>query len=234
MAISFKSVLAGAQAILQNMTKAPKSTQETYYPDQGYDGFESFTVEAIPSEYVIPTDITPSNDSPVSLASGSAYKPDSAGYAIASYSSITPSTSGTSFTAGIKKMASSGYAYSTRPSLSRTQLWINSNPSTNFCTSAASTKITVSNISSYSYIEIVIRLTKGVTTTQSVIMPIGEFRSGSLLGLLSRLSSSSSIYVRYAYYESDTTIWITPAYQWQNSSNMLNSQVIPYIVYGLK
>ena len=60
--------------------------------------------------------ITPSSSSPVSLSSGSIYKPSSSGYAIDSYSSISPSSSGTYFSSGMKKMGSSGYAYSSQQS----------------------------------------------------------------------------------------------------------------------
>lgn len=61
-------------------------------------------------------DITPSDSSPAALTSGSIYKAGGAGYAIASSpTSVTPSSSGTYFSSGIKKMASSGYAYSAQP-----------------------------------------------------------------------------------------------------------------------
>ena len=61
-------------------------------------------------------DITPSDSSPAALTSGSIYKAGGAGYAIASSpTSVTPSSSGTYFSSGIKKMTSSGYAYSSQP-----------------------------------------------------------------------------------------------------------------------
>lgn len=68
--------------------------------------------------YVEPTitSITPSNTSPVSMSSGSNYSPTASGYAIAGYQSISPSTSGTYFSSGMKNMGTSGYAYSSKVS----------------------------------------------------------------------------------------------------------------------
>lgn len=68
--------------------------------------------------YVEPTinNITPSNSSPVSMSSGSNYSPTENGYAIKSYTSISTAelNSGVYFSSGMKKMASSGYAYSSQ------------------------------------------------------------------------------------------------------------------------
>ena len=63
----------------------------------------------------LPTDITPSNSSPVALTANTPVNPTASGYAIESYQSKTPSSSGVSFNSGIVKMSSSGYAYSERP-----------------------------------------------------------------------------------------------------------------------
>lgn len=59
--------------------------------------------------------ITPSNSSPAAMSSGNNYSPTAAGYAISSYSSVTPSSSGTYFSSGMVKMGGGGYAYSYRP-----------------------------------------------------------------------------------------------------------------------
>jgi len=65
--------------------------------------------------YVEPTinNITPSNSSPASMSANSNYKPSAAGYAISSYDNVTPTASGAYFASGMKKMSSSGYAFST-------------------------------------------------------------------------------------------------------------------------
>lgn len=61
---------------------------------------------------VTPTDITPSDSSPVALSANGVYRALAAGYAIESEpESVTPSAEGTAFSAGINKMTSAGYAY---------------------------------------------------------------------------------------------------------------------------
>lgn len=66
---------------------------------------------------VTPTDITPSDSSPVAMAQNGVYKALASGYAIESNpASVTPSADGAEFSAGINKMTSAGYAYSERPS----------------------------------------------------------------------------------------------------------------------
>lgn len=98
----------------------PTTSSQTISPSSGKH-LSSVTVEAIPSEYVIPTDITPSNSSPVALTSGSAYKPDASGYAISSYSSVSPSSSPTTLSSdSIYKMSSGGYAINSYSSSSKT------------------------------------------------------------------------------------------------------------------
>ena len=83
----------------------------------GYQGWANGN--KISGTYSAPTitSITPSNSSPVSLSSGSNYSPTANGYAIDSYSSISPSSSGTYFSSGMKKMSSSGYAYDSQQSV---------------------------------------------------------------------------------------------------------------------
>lgn len=58
------------------------------------------------------TPITPSNSSPASMTSGTAYKPTANGYAIASYNNVTPSNSSpVALTSGdIDKIGGNGYA----------------------------------------------------------------------------------------------------------------------------
>lgn len=60
--------------------------------------------------------LEPSNSTPRAISTGHMYAPEGSGYAIESYSNVTPSADGTYFSSGMKKMSSSGYAYSSQPS----------------------------------------------------------------------------------------------------------------------
>lgn len=111
MAITFKSVLSAARAILQSKTVTAGTSDITVQPDSGYDGLNEVIVEPTPS-----TAITPSNASPAAMTSGERYTPGANGYAIESYADVTPSSNGAAFSAGINKMSAAGYAYSARPS----------------------------------------------------------------------------------------------------------------------
>lgn len=51
----FVNVTSPVSCTLQTKTVTPTASQVEYLPDSGYDGFEKFTVEAIPSEYIVPT-----------------------------------------------------------------------------------------------------------------------------------------------------------------------------------
>lgn len=51
----FVNVTSPVSCTLQTKTVTPTASQAQYLPDSGYDGFEEFTVEAIPSEYIIPS-----------------------------------------------------------------------------------------------------------------------------------------------------------------------------------
>lgn len=51
----FVNVTSPASCTLQTKTVTPTASQVQYLPDSGYDGFEKFTVEAIPSEYIVPS-----------------------------------------------------------------------------------------------------------------------------------------------------------------------------------
>ena len=104
---AYRSVLAGGGAgtpiTPSNSSPASMTQGETYTSTANGKAVESVT------------DITPSNTSPPALSAGNIYKPGSSGYAISSYSNVSPSSSGTYFSSGMKKMSSSGYAYSSKP-----------------------------------------------------------------------------------------------------------------------
>lgn len=105
---AYRSVLAGGGAgtpiTPSNLSPANMEQGETYTPTANGKAVESVT------------DIMPSNSNPPALSAGNIYMPGSSGYAIGSYSNISPSSSGTYFSSGMKKMSSSGYAYSSKPS----------------------------------------------------------------------------------------------------------------------
>lgn len=51
----FVNVTSPVSCTLQTKTVTPTASQVQCLPDSGYDGFEEFTVEAIPPEYIIPS-----------------------------------------------------------------------------------------------------------------------------------------------------------------------------------
>lgn len=104
---AYRSVLAGGGAgtpiTPSNISPANMEQGETYTPTANGKAVESVT------------DIIPSNSNPPALSAGNIYMPGNSGYAIGSYTNVTPTTSGTYFSSGMKKMSSSGYAYSSKP-----------------------------------------------------------------------------------------------------------------------
>ena len=96
---------SGTPITPSNSSPANMEQGETYTPTANGKAVESVT------------DIMPSNSSPPALSANNIYKPGESGYAIGSYSNISPSSSGTYFSSGMKKMSSSGYAYSSRPEM---------------------------------------------------------------------------------------------------------------------
>lgn len=64
-----------------------------------------------------PISLAPSNSSPPSITDNEIYKTSGNGYAIQSYGNVTPSADGTYFASGFRKMSSSGYAYSSKPTV---------------------------------------------------------------------------------------------------------------------
>lgn len=110
---AYRSVLAGGGAgtpiTPSNSSPVSMTSGETYTP----------TTNGVAVESV--TNLTPANSSPPSISTGNIYKPTTSGKAIASIatngSSVTPSSSGKYFYAGWNKMESSGYAYSSRPTM---------------------------------------------------------------------------------------------------------------------
>lgn len=272
MAITFKSVLAAVRARLQTKTVAAGLTDETYYPDAGYDGFESFTVrfvgqdfannratptenmqtvypssglffsefivEPIPSQYKIPYSITPSDSAPASMSSGTAYEPTAAGYAIQSYASAskTPSSSGTSFSAGWNRMTAAGYAYSSRPSgsLTATSLWRNSNTGTSFSDQTVTLSQSMAN---FSYIRIAFNVKTSSSENIWILIHRGDFQSctGDDAGRFAMAGNASgTIYARYCRYVSATQIAFSTAYKVAASSHGTSAAyLIPVEISGV-
>lgn len=89
---------------------------------QGYTAHDK-SGAGITGTYVAPatpTNITPSNTTPPALSIDVPVNPKGTGYAIQSYSNVTPTSSGAYFSSGFKKMSSSGYAYSQQPPKTKT------------------------------------------------------------------------------------------------------------------
>lgn len=78
-----------------------------------------------------PISLAPSNSSPPSITDNEIYKTSGNGYAIQSYGNVTPSADGTYFASGFRKMSSSGYAYSSRPSEPSFNVFYNANQGLN-------------------------------------------------------------------------------------------------------
>lgn len=181
------------------------------------------------------TDITPSDSSPASMSSGSVYKAGAAGYAIASSpTSVTPSSSGTYFTSGIKKMSSSGYAYPSKPTLTETTLWTNSSPTSNF----AAQSVTLSqSIANYSYIKIKWRGSTSITTESSIIIEKSELQSATEDANTNNIGfgrKASTSYMRRVFYVSGTSLKFDAANGLGGTTGTNNSLAIPTSVIGMK
>ena len=226
-------------------------------------GGSGVIVDAVPT----PTSITPSNSSPVALtadtpvnptvngyaiesysiiipsyavsaiSAGSIYKANGYGYAIGSYQSKTPSTSGVSFDSGFVKMSSSGYAYSDKPTLKATTLYTNSSPST----SVTSGTVTLSqDIDNFDYIEI--QCVVGTGSTSSYLYS-GKFAVSDWKTMTSdsgkyavvNFTNSNYRFDRMFYYSSDTVVGYTTCQRHNASASSAQSAyIIPYKIYGYK
>ena len=183
--------------------------------------------------YVEPTinSITPSNTSPASMSANSNYKPSQNGYAISSYDSVTPSSSGTYFSSGMKKMASSGYAYSSQPTV---ELEFTKIGEFNLTTKTATTKTLTDNLSNYRSILITqSALVDGHSTYESgatsmyLLAPISYFASqtsGIVCGFAAGASGSANMQTTTITYVSNTQI------QFKQSATSNRN----YYVYGIK
>ena len=151
---------------------------------------------------------------------------------------ITPSSSGTAFSAGMNNMAASGYAYSSRPSgsMSRTLLWSNSNPSSSF-----GNEVTV-NLSSpildFAYILFAYKLKTSTDYEYWVYMNASDLRMCET-GVTNapRMSIAgyieSSLYARTIKVPSNTQVIFSHAYKCSSSAyGTSTSYLIPTKIYG--
>ena len=103
------SALTDLFTAMANKIRSKTGTATTYTPSEmvsdGIDDVYDAGVASVPQ----PTNITPSNSSPVSLTANTAVKPTTNGYAIASYDNVTPSSTAVSVAADdIVKIGGSG------------------------------------------------------------------------------------------------------------------------------
>ena len=190
-----------------------------------------------------PESLTPNNTSPPIITSGTIYRGGGSGNAIASIATngngVTPSSSGQYFYSGWNRMTSAGYAYSSQPSSgytygwnSATSLWTNSSSTSAF----AAQTITVSNISSYTYLKINYVLGTNNTNTDYIIISRSKFQSSSSAqnspkyGLNYRATNQVS---RYFYYVSNTQIAFSTGYV-LSTTQTSNNYCIPSSIEGLK
>lgn len=222
---AYRSVLAsggaGTPITPSNSSPASMTQGETYTSTANGKAVESVT------------DITPSNSSPPALSAGNIYKPGSSGYAIDSYSNISPSSSGTYFSSGMKKMSSSGYAYSSRPMESRTSLWSNSSPSSNFATQTVSLSQSIAN---FKYIAIEYKASTSSSTTVEILFTPTDLRKATvsqgnpMFALAGRYPNVFN--ERFVIYSSDTEILFGDARAYNNTT-IQNSYAIPIKISGI-
>lgn len=184
------------------------------------------------------TDITPSDSSPAAMTSGAVYKAGGGGYAIASNpTSVTPTSSGASFSSGMVKMASSGYAYSSKPTGgfdSGTTLWSNSSPTSSFSTQTVTLNQSIEN---FDYIKFNCRGGTSSTTTGEAVYS-KEYAKLCVSGnnnprMIMVSSVSSSRYVRTIIYVSATQMTIDNGHKY-NANGDTNSYCIPTSIVGYK
>ena len=202
-----------------NATAADVANGKTFYNS-------TYTKQT--GSYVAPTinNITPSNSSPVSMSSGSNYSPTASGYAISSYDNVTPTTDGTYFSSGMKKMASSGYAYSSQPSpdYSMTLLGSFTLASTSQTSKTLSTSLAGYNyiiISQYALSNSYFGNAANVDNCGVCGAPVTYFKSNSIkMVYRSNNGNGNTVFT----YVSDTSMTV--------KANYSNSRT--YYVYGMK
>ena len=181
------------------------------------------------------SEILPSDSSPVTMVRNGSYRAINSGYAIASYQSKTPSTSGASFNSGMVKMSSNGYAYSGQVELKATSLWTNNSPTSSF---AGQTVTLSQDIDNFAYIGIRCKAgTSSSSETNETMVSVADLKKSTSGNSKARLAvgasnSSGTLYVRGIAYSSDTKITFGDAYRLNNNAGTSNSVCIPTSVVG--
>lgn len=235
MANMFKSVLASARAILQRKTVTPTTSVQTITPDSGYDGLEQVTVEAVNLQS---KSVSPSTSSQTVIPDSGYDGLSSVTVNAVSASSISPSSSGTYFSSGLKNMTSSGYAYSSRPStsLSETTLWTNPDASAAF---GAKTVTLSQSITNFTYIKVIADTTTTEGTDTVSMMKVSEFLNTTdtgnniTRGALSATGRDGNLFDRTFWYVSGTQVGFGRGVA-QATGATNNNAVIPVYIKGLK
>lgn len=216
-----------------NKIRSKVGGSQTYTPLEMVDAIDD-VYDAGVASVPTPTDITPSNASPVALAANTPVNPTAGGYAIASYQSKTPSDSNPpSVSSGaIIKASAAGYLR-THADLYATTLWTNSNPNTSY----AGGDVTLSqDIDNFKYIGFRFKdnTASSSVTSEILVTPTNLKKSTGASNprvALGANNSSSVHYLRGVAYVSDTKVSIGVAYR-LNSSGSDNSLAIPTSIVG--
>lgn len=186
--------------------------------------------------------ITPSS-TPASLGTSYVYKFSSTAYVVDGYTNVTPTANGTYFASGMKKMASSGYAYSAKPTdFDETILWTNSSPTSSF--NDGTTVTLSSGISNFDYIKIIYNAHTSTTNNYEYYFEPSEFiASGAgttqryqLFALCANGATSGGSVIPYARrfnYVSDTQIKFNGG-KGIGTTNSSSNQSVPVSIIGLK
>jgi len=160
----------------------------------------------------------------------------SAGYVIDDYQVINPGASGSSFNSGMVRMGSGGYAYSSKPVMTRTQLWVNSATSASF---GAQTITLNQSMINFKYLEVTFyahATTSGLQVAKNLLIPVDEFvltksTSNSYKANLG-IYQWSRYFARGMYFVSNTQFYIGGAYR-LDDSGADNKCLIPVKVNGI-
>ena len=183
--------------------------------------------------------ITPSS-TPASLGTSYVYKFSSTAYVVDGYTNVTPSANGTAFDAGMRKMASGGYAYSAKPtSFDETTLWTNSAPTSAF----PQTTVTLSqSIENFKFIQIkYVSNGSAQDILLSPILSVSDLQKSTdvitsyqpMMTIAGVNKAADTTYVRRVTWVSNTQIKFSNAFKMNAAANS-SAVAIPIQIFGLK